>query len=124
MFVVPEQIDISYDETNDTLILLESVFYNINGIKILVPSGFQYDGASIPWWARPLIGSKFHPDFQKAAAPHDYIYRKSMGKLMGDYLFNEILLLYNKKWKATVMFLAVYLFGWKVYNNYRKMNNA
>jgi hypothetical protein len=40
-----------------------------------IDSGFDTDGASIPWLLRPLIGQPFDPNFIAPALAHDALYR-------------------------------------------------
>jgi len=41
---------------------------------IMIFSGFDTDGASIPWWARPIVGNPFDGDLFPAAVAHDGLY--------------------------------------------------
>lgn len=47
------------------------VFELPNGDAIPALRGLEFDGASIPVWAWPLIGSPFTGKFRKAAVIHD-----------------------------------------------------
>jgi hypothetical protein len=44
-----------------------------DGVEYWIPTGYWYDGASIPRPFWPVIGSPFHPDYWIAVA-HDWLY--------------------------------------------------
>ncbi len=44
---------------------------------ITIPAGFQFDGASIPIFARIFL-PRVHPQYVQAAAVHDWLYRNAL----------------------------------------------
>ena len=88
-------------------------------LDLVIPVGFEFDGASIPRFAWIVIGAPFEPDFQLAACCHDWICERSNetgnyeARVMGDALF--FLLLARSgvpRWKRVAMYLAVRLNSW------------
>ena len=52
---------------------------------VKVPAGLIYDGASIPWWSRPVIGSK--EKYEVAAVIHDAFYLWQVPRAIADHVF-------------------------------------
>lgn len=48
-------------------------YYSDDENRITVPRGFQFDGASIPLFARIFL-PRIHPNYLQAAALHDWLY--------------------------------------------------
>ncbi len=103
-----------------------------NGMQIMVPDGFVFDGASIPWYLRWLISS-FGP-LLRGAIVHDFGYRHDFlldwngekfaikrGQEFYDDLFRDIVI-----WTTGLVPLArtawagVRVFGHKAWSKYRK----
>ena len=94
--------------------LLESVI--IEGVKI--PKGFEWNGASIPNVAQPLVGSPFDSDLMAPSLTHDYCYQTGcIPRAEADKLFRK-LLIHNgvSKQRAKLMYKAVVYFGGSHYN--------
>ena len=96
--------------------LLETIWYH--GVK--VPSGFVFDGASIPLglrWLFPHGGRKFF-----AACIHDYCYRTGcVPRDEADQLFLEAMLENEvQTWKAKAMFGSVKTIGWMFYREQKE----
>jgi len=83
-----------------------------NGMKLMFPDGFEFDGASIPWYLRWMMTS-FGP-LLRGAIVHDFGYRYNFlfrwdgnqiaierGKLFFDDLFKDIVL-----WTTGIVALA------------------
>lgn len=83
------------------------------GETIRVPKFFQYDGASIPPPAWPLIGTPFQPRFMTAAVFHDWLYHThQLTKKKTDRLFYDLLVASRVNVaKAALMLAAVEAFG-------------
>lgn len=96
-----------------------------------VPTGFIFDGASVPRILGMLI-QKVEPDTITSACLHDYIYlhRREYGHVKSDIIFLESLIVYNipkllkrkkyrKAWLMTlkyiVMTIWLLLFSWIVW---------
>lgn len=96
--------------------LLETIWYK--GIK--VPSGFIFDGASIPIglrWLFPHGGKKFF-----AACIHDYAYRTGCtSRDTADDLFLDAMLENDvNPWKANSMYSGVRMFGMFTWSKHRR----
>ena len=103
------------------MILQNTANYEIEDKIYTIKKGFKYDGASIPKIFWSIVGGAFHPDFQKAALLHDYMYRETLGKSKADQYFYEILRYCGvSKIKSKLMYLAVRWFGGISYNDYKK----
>jgi len=86
----------------------------IEGVE--VPVGFSWDGASIPRFLWPEIGSPFSPKFLAPAMVHDYLY--SLGRSSGytrkkaDKLFLKLLIANGvSKELAKIMYAGVRIGG-------------
>lgn len=87
------------------------IHYVWDGVRYTVPSGFIFDGASIPRVARLIIpknGVKIY-----AALIHDYLYREGdADKATADKIFRDVLIEKGeRKWKVLAMYNAVRIFG-------------
>ena len=78
---------------------------------ISIPIGYVTDLASVP----RVLWSVFPPHgrYAKAAIVHDYLYSNAIGtKTWADQVFLEAMTVLNvPRWRRTVMYLAVRLFG-------------
>ena len=86
------------------------------GVMIMVPAEFITDFASVPrpfWPLLPPTGR-----WGKAAVLHDYLYRTGKAsRVVADALFLEAMTaLGMASWRRWAMYLAVRLFGARVYN--------
>lgn len=103
-----------------------------NGLKIMFPDQFIFDGASIPWFMRWLMTS-FGP-LLRGAILHDFGYRYNFlfdwegvqfsierGQKFFDDLFRDVVI-----WTTGLVPLAyaawvgVRVFGWKAWNKHRE----
>lgn len=90
--------------------LLEAVVFEIGTWRIIVPAGYQYDGASVP----RILWSIFEPMGQhaKPAAIHDWLYATGFSRWMADAIFYEALLAIREPhWKSMLAWLVVRWFG-------------
>lgn len=97
----------AYELTRDLLVVHELG-------SVLVPAGFQYDGASIPRPVWSIIGSPFEPQFMRAALAHDWLYHvhHRHSRRRADELFRALLIEDGVgETLANVMFQAVRLGG-------------
>lgn len=85
--------------------------------RIVVPTGFVTDFATIPWYARVFI-NKTGP-WNKASALHDWLYTsQGLSRSIADALFLEAMELHGVPLiKRHLMYLAVLLFANNVYKN-------
>ena len=90
-----------------------------HGIVITVPVGFVSDGASIPRFAWPIIGSPLTGKYRAAAIIHDYCYFMQMfSREISDKIFLEAMkVLKVSKWKRYIIYWAVRLFGCLAWGN-------
>lgn len=60
--------------------------------EITVPEGFEYDGASVPWWI-PVAYVALREAAEKAAVIHDYLYShpEICTRAQADAVFREAL---------------------------------
>ncbi|EKZ3211521.1 DUF1353 domain-containing protein [Salmonella enterica] len=91
---------------------------------IAVPAGFVTDLASVPrifWTLLPPDGK-----YAKAAIIHDYLYDNALRtKKEADLIFLDgMTVLGVPKWKRTIMYYAVRLFGKGMYNRKTPANKA
>lgn len=78
---------------------------------IVVPKGFPTDLASTPrlsWIILPPFGR-----YTQASVVHDYLYSLPMyDRKTADQIFYELMIKFKTyKWKATIMYYAVRIFG-------------
>jgi hypothetical protein len=64
---------------------------------IYIPSGFQWNGASIPKFLWPILGSPFAPEMMVASLVHDFLYSKEAASLGisrrdADKIFRKLLI--------------------------------
>lgn len=79
---------------------------------ITVPTGFEFDGASVPMIFWRLI-QRVEPQTISAACVHDYLYTEGRRYTLAktDYIFYEALCCTTSKRKALIMRLWVRLWG-------------
>ena len=95
--------------------LAESVV--VEGIKI--PAGYRWNGASVPSFLWPIIGSPFEPRFMAPSLVHDYGYEFGiMPREDLDKIFKK-LLLHNgvDEDRAESMYVGVRIGGRSHYNH-------
>ena len=88
-------------------------FEDPNGKTWYVPAGTRIDGASVPWWLWSIIGSPFIGKYRNASVVHDY-FCQLMSESWKDVhkLFHHACLAGGvNRYKALIMYWAVYLFG-------------
>lgn len=88
-------------------------------IRIVVPSGFVWDGASVPSAFRWLIGQPSATEFQLASLVHDYLYWSHKATRQdADEIFHQLLLRAGcPAWKAALMYRAVRVGAQSNYDN-------
>ena len=90
---------------------------------IFIRKGYSWDGATIPFGVRWILGGKGNPAFLVASCVHDKIcenkYLVDHNRELSSLIFKELLLACGcSEFKANIMFLAVNNFqklmkGWK-----------
>lgn len=87
---------------------------------IVVPRGFETDGASVPrimWRLFP----PFDGDYDAAAVLHDYVYRNSLKlgftREQADTLLRDgMVATHTARWKRCAIYYGVRLGGWTAWN--------
>ncbi len=107
------------DAQGNIFTLREPLMIRYAGLVLIVPVGFESDGASVP---RFFWRAVFPPGDQKAlkaAFAHDYIYRThpaGWNKELADLMFHDLLVEDGvPKLRATLAWLGVALFGRKAW---------
>ncbi len=99
-----------------------SVDYGNKRYTYFIPKGFETDFASVPrflWW---LVAPTDYP-LLRASLLHDYLYRTSKrhSREWADRVFVKLATEDGlPKWKAALVYLAVRVFGKKVWDRYRE----
>jgi hypothetical protein len=93
-------------------LLAPLMFKRPDGTITSVPSGFECDGASIPWFLMSFTPSK--PKVFRAAIFHDYNYWTQLStRFMADAEFYEMMRLEKvNPVSASIYYYAVRLVGW------------
>lgn len=86
-------------------------------IRALIPEGYSWDGASIPYALRWLVGGKLSHSFALPSLLHDFVIEK---RLLGHLPESELFLLALRtrkgqydipRWKESLMFTSVLLWS-------------
>lgn len=81
---------------------------NSHQYPVDISNGYKWDGASIPKWARWIIGSPFREEFRFASMVHDDGYEERSERVINDVIFLYCLHVFGvPKWKADIMYKAV-----------------
>lgn len=107
-----------------------SVYSGVLDAIITVPSGFVFDGESIPLafqWISPPFG-----DSKRGACVHDYLYRNAgyydadggyhpVSRAQADAVYHELIEAKGlPAWRAGVRWAVLRAVGWKAWNDNRK----
>ena len=93
-----------------------NITYTINYLNeeyvVFIPKGYTYDGATIPFGFRWILGGKGNPQFLVASCVHDKLceckWLVSYNRHLSSLIFKELLLACGcSKFKAEIMFMAV-----------------
>ena len=89
-----------------------TVMYQNKEYKIFIPKGYTWDGATIPFGFRWILGGKGNPQFLIASCVHDKLcenkYLIDYNKTLSSLIFKNLLLACGcPKTKANIMFIAV-----------------
>ena len=81
---------------------------------VVIPKGYEFDGASIPRLCWALIGSPFEPDLMLPACVHDWYCEHTaecyQSRVIGDGVFFYLLRQAKvPRWRRIIMYLGVRL---------------
>ena len=95
--------------------LVYHVWHEDSDEVITVPTGYEFDWASVPMVFGMVI-QRAEPQTILAACLHDYLYTEWRRYTLSetDYIFYEALRCFNPKRKSMVMYIGVRLW-WRVY---------
>ena len=103
--------------------LLEPFVYSLHdggfSLDVTVHADFVSDLTSIPWFLWPF----FPPDgpYQKAAVPHDYLYKIGAPRWICDAVFRHIMeAIATSTFKRCLLFYGVRVGGWRPWRRHRK----
>lgn len=103
-------------ENGDIVRLKRNMVYFIGDKSIVVPKGFESDGASVPRLLWRSISPTIHPSTIAAAILHDWLYRKHLfgwNRYVADACFYSISRSDGLSWwRAALAWLGLRLFGW------------
>lgn len=114
--VVTEWLDSSGEDRRMRLTdQTDLTFERPTGEVIAALRGLEFDGASIPVWAWPLIGSPFTGRFRKAAVIHDTLcHLQQRPSRACHWIFREMLrALGVGRFRARLMYVALLIGGSK-----------
>ena len=88
-------IDVHHEnDRGDIITLREELTVTWRGKTLVVPAGFECDGASVPRFLWGSVSPQIHPCTLRGAVAHDYLYRhQSPGwtRKMADKLFYDLI---------------------------------
>ena len=102
--------------SNDRAVLLENFQMTLHPIvgtkiEIFIPAGFWWDGASVPFPARWLIGDPFQDEFIVPSLIHDWYCdntKTTIARTLADAVFWELLRIERvPRWKRFAMWFGV-----------------
>lgn len=102
-------------ERGDILTLKEDLRVEWNGRELIVPAGFQCDGASVPRFLWSSVSPAIDPRTLRAAICHDYLYRNAPAgwtRKDADELFYDFIRADGLSWwSSQKAYWGVRLFG-------------
>ena len=113
--------NLKVEKTGDQVfILLEDLVYENDKVKIIVHSGFDFDGASIPKAFWSIIGSPITGPYTRAACVHDALYASELlPRGESDQWFNDLMKEDNTPFvKRQLMYSTVRGAGWTVWKGH------
>ena len=94
-------------------LLADFSYTDCRGVKWTAYQSDIVDGASIPWFGQPLVGTPYNREYLGPSVLHDiYCRDRQRSKWATDRMFYEAMLTNGvPEWKAYTMWAAVYAFG-------------
>ena len=115
--IVPAVIDGQLDRYKVRLVDAYSFTHPATLNHHIIPEGYTFDGASIPWWCWSAL--RVHPLSNRvliAALVHDYLYEIRCNRKQADKLFMDLLIGAGMtEQKAKLFWSAVRAAGWLYY---------
>lgn len=99
--------------------VLDDFRVKYGNITIVVPAGFCFDGASVPWFGWVASYTPFHCRVVAAALVHDWLYvNHQVVRSVADQIFYDLLILNQAHpVKAKLMYRAVAIAGDQYYKH-------
>lgn len=121
-YLRPPQIELIREtENGDIFRLTRDMKYRWHGVTLIVPAGFESDGASVPRFLWSSVSPQIDPRTLAGAIAHDYIYRTQPAgwtKAEADDMFYDIIREDGLSWwKAQKAYRGVRLFGGSAWDN-------
>lgn len=115
-FKTPLRVELKGEQLFQTT---DKLHYSNRKFDIIINSGFEFDGASIPKTLWSVYGCPFGGLYSLAACLHDALYSTHLfNKAMCDRLFYEAMIASGvERSTAIQMYLAVRAFGGSAYND-------
>ena len=105
----------SADSKGDIITLAEELKAEFRDKTVVVPVGFQCDGASVPRFLWSTVSPQVDPRTLRGAVVHDYLYRNLVPgwtRKEADELFYELIRAVGLSWwKSQKAYWGVRLFG-------------
>jgi hypothetical protein len=97
--------------------LIEDYETTVCGVRILVPAGFDWDGATIPRAFWSIVGGPFDPQIVAASLVHDWLYwTHQVSRGLADRIFYELAKEAGcSSFRRRSMYRAVKIFGGSYY---------
>lgn len=97
-----------FEEKRPKFVLEEDFVVVVNGDVNIIPAGFKYDNASVPWGLWDIF-PPYHPDYAAAAAFHDLMYQAELfdRKVHDDLFLATMVAAGANKAKRNIMYFAV-----------------
>jgi len=98
-----------------------NIHYIADKFRVIVPIGFETDGASIPEFLQPIVGGMWGP-YGPAAIVHDYGYKynKHKRKVWDGAMFIIMTLLGVDWLTKRKIYWGIRAGGWYTWNKYRE----
>ena len=97
--------------------ILEELVFDDGFLRFVVPQGYRYDRASVPWGLRWVVPPE---TIEYAAAPHDKAYEDAYDKRVADALFHMIARADKANWlQARLALRAVQVGGIPTWVRYK-----
>jgi len=69
----PHSLDLTFLEDDEFFLIGDFVYKSVSFGDITCPKTYITDGASIPRWLQPIVGSPWSGKYPRAAVIHDWL---------------------------------------------------